>query len=417
VVYNHTAEAGDRGTTFSFRGIDNAIYYLLNPKNGTYVDYTGCMNTLNCGHPVAADMIMDSLRYWVLDMHVDGFRFDLAAVLCRDASGTLLERPSLVDRITEGPALREVKLIAEAWDVGGAYLVGKFPGKRWAEWNDRYRDDMRRFWLKDPTMTGAFATRVSGSSDLFHSGGRKPCHSINYITAHDGYTLNDIVQYSKKHNEENGEGNKDGSDGEIYDNLGIEGPSVHPAVEKRRIRMIKSLAASSLLSRGTPLILGGDEFRRSQGGNNNAYCQDNETSWYNWYYMKENTEMLEFFKGLIAFRKRTRAFFGHDFFGPGSLWKVQWLDEDASEVNWMDQNGFLAFLITGTEEPERAFYLLINTSKQNRPCSISRPPAGFEWYRAVDTSLNSPRKLLKRGRKSRYHPMIRISQRRARWWY
>ena len=390
VVFNHTAEAGEDGPTLSFRGLDNSVYYLLDPKTGAYIDYTGCRNTLNCGHPVVGNMIIESLRYWVTEMHVDGFRFDLAPVLCRDTSGTLLEKPPLIERISEDPVLRDVKLIAEAWDAGGAYLVGKFPNSRWAEWNDRYRDDLRRFWLKDPNLTGAFATRVSGSSDLYHASGRKSCHSINFITAHDGFTLNDIVQYGRKHNEENGEGNKDGNNGEISDNLGVEGPSINRALEKRRRRLIRSFAASLLLSRGTPMILGGDEFRRSQEGNNNAYCQDNETSWFDWYYMKENTGVFDFFKGLIAFRKRHPAFRSEDFYNPPSPWTIRWLDEDASDVNWIDQNGFLAFMITGTGEGEPAYYVMANPSKQNYPCSIYKPPAGTLWFRAIDTAAVPP---------------------------
>src|SRR5579864_8998668 len=257
VVFNHTAEAGESGPTFSFRGLDNSIYYLLDQRTGRYIDYTGCGNTLNCNHPVVRSLIMDCLRRWVSSFHIDGFRFDLASILGRDTEGTLLANPPLLEQIAEDPLLRHTKLIAEAWDMGGAFQVGRFPGRRWAEWNSCYRDDVRRFWRGDPGMTGAFATRLCGSADLYERKQESPVNSINFVTCHDGFTLNDLVSYAQKHNEGNGENNRDGISANYSENNGAEGPTENSVIEAVRLRQIKNLLVSLLVSRGVPMLLGG----------------------------------------------------------------------------------------------------------------------------------------------------------------
>ena len=254
-----------------------------------------------------ARLIIDCLRYWVTEMHVDGFRFDLASILGRDEEGNLVANPPLLERIAEDPILRDVKLIAEAWDAGGAYQVGSFPGQRWAEWNGRFRDDVRRFWRGDAGMIGALASRLCGSADLYQRSGKQPVNSINFVTCHDGFTLNDAVSYATKHNEANGNDNRDGADENYSANYGVEGPTQDAAIDATRLRQIKNMLATLLLSRGVPMLLGGDEFRRTQGGNNNAYCQDNEVSWYDWRLIEQNREILRFARELIAFRSVIRS--------------------------------------------------------------------------------------------------------------
>jgi len=314
VVFNHTAEGNELGPTLSFRGLDNSIYYMLADDKRFYRNYSGCGNTLNCNHPVMRSFIMDCLRYWVVSMHVDGFRFDLGSILGRDNRGNLLQNPPVIESIAEDPLLRETKIIAEAWDAGGAYQVGSFPGGRWAEWNDRYRDDVRRFWRGDNGITPLLATRITGSSDLYLKNGKRPFHSINFVTSHDGFTMNDLVCYQQKHNGANGEQNLDGLDENYSSNYGVEGPSDIPFIEETRNRQIKNFFATLLLSIGTPMILGGDEFRRTQQGNNNAYCHDSELTWYDWNLLKKHRDIYRCVKLLIAFRKTHAAFRREDFF-------------------------------------------------------------------------------------------------------
>ena len=304
IVFNHTAEGDHTGPTLNFRGLDNRIYYLLEADRRYYKNYSGTGNTLNCNHPVVRDYILDCLRHWVMEMHVDGFRFDLASVMDRDEEGNLLANPPILERIAEDPILRGVKLIAEAWDAAGAYQVGRFPGQRWSEWNGHFRDDVRRFWRGDPGLTGALASRLCGSADLYQQSGKEPLNSINYLTCHDGFTLNDLVSYAHKHNESNGEDNHDGAEENYSANYGVEGASNNPAIESLRKRQIKNMLATLMLSRGVPMLLGGDEFRRSQLGNNNAYCQDNEVSWYDWSQLEQEREIYTFTRDMIRLRKR-----------------------------------------------------------------------------------------------------------------
>ena len=303
VVFNHTAEGDETGPTLCFRGLDNTIYYLLADGGRRYKNFSGCGNTVNCNHPVVRDLILDCLLYWAIEMHVDGFRFDLASILGRDQEGTILTNSPLIERIAENPVLRDTKIIAEAWDAGGAYQVGGFPG-RWAEWNGHYRDDIRRFWRGDSGMVSQLATRLAGSSDLYQKNGRAPFHSVNFVTCHDGFTLHDLVSYATKHNGANGHNNRDGTDDNFSCNYGVEGETDSETINTLRTRQVKNFIATLMLSQGVPMLLGGDEFRRTQRGNNNAYCQDNELSWYDWNFVKKHKEIVRFTKELIAFRKR-----------------------------------------------------------------------------------------------------------------
>ena len=307
VVFNHTAEGDERGPAYSFRGIDNAVYYLLDER-GSYRNFSGCGNALNCNHPVVRTLITDCLRYWVMEMHVDGFRFDLASVLGRGVDGEPLANPPLLEHLAYDPVLANTKLIAEAWDAAGLYQVGSFPAwGRWAEWNGKYRDDLRRFVKSDEGLAGALASRLTGSPDLYAVSGRQANHSINFITAHDGFTLADLVSYDGKHNEANGEENRDGTNENYSWNCGAEGPSSDARIGELRRRQMRNFAALLLVSGGTPMILAGDEMARTQMGNNNAYFQDNEISWINWDLVDQNADMVEFFRRLIDFRRRSDA--------------------------------------------------------------------------------------------------------------
>ncbi|HHN72800.1 MAG TPA: glycogen debranching enzyme GlgX, partial [Thermopetrobacter sp.] len=303
VVYNHTAEGNHLGPTLSLRGIDNAAYYRLSPENRRYyVDFTGCGNTLNMVHPRVLQLIMDSLRYWVLDMHVDGFRFDLASTLARELH-EVDKLGAFFDIIHQDPVLSQVKLIAEPWDLGeGGYQVGNFP-VGWTEWNGRYRDTVRAFWKGDGGMMSEMATRLAGSSDLYEHSGRRPYASINFVTCHDGFTLQDLVSYNEKHNEANLEGNRDGENNNLSWNCGVEGPTDDPAIVALRERQKRNFIATLMLSQGVPMISGGDELSRTQRGNNNAYCQDNEISWYDWQLDERRRDFLEFVRYVVKLRR------------------------------------------------------------------------------------------------------------------
>jgi glycogen operon protein len=281
VVFNHTGESDHHGPTINFKGIDNSIYYYLNPQDKQYyVDYSGCGNTFNCNHPIVEKLIAECLGFWVKEMHVDGFRLDEASVLSRGEDGTPMRYPPVLWHIEMDESLADTKIIAEAWDAAGLYQVGNFPGYRWAVWNGHYRDDMRRFVGGDPGMVGKVASRIAGSADIYQTAGHMPINSINFITCHDGFTLNDLVSYNNKHNEANGEYNLDGTNSNFSWNCGVEGETNDAAIEALRLRQIKNFVAILLLSQGVPMLLAGDEVRRTQRGNNNAYCQDNETRRY-----------------------------------------------------------------------------------------------------------------------------------------
>ena len=306
VVFNHTAEGNELGPTFSFKGIDNKIYYMLTP-DGHYYNFSGCGNTLNCNHPMVHQMIMDCLRYWVTTYRIDGFRFDLASILGRNEDGTPMNKPPLLQAMAFDPILGDVKLIAEAWDAGGLYQVGTFPSwNRWAEWNGKYRDDLRRYLKGDEGMAQAAALRISGSRDIYDETKRNNA-SVNFITCHDGFTMYDLYAYNQKHNEKNGWNNTDGANDNNSWNCGAEGDTDDPAVLALRHRMIRNAFATLMCSRGIPMFLAGDEYCNTQFGNNNAYCQDNITSWLDWRLLEKNRDMFEFFKYMIAFRKKHRV--------------------------------------------------------------------------------------------------------------
>ncbi len=301
-------------------------------------------------------MIFDCLRHWVHTYHIDGFRFDLASILSRDREGNLIPNPPVVESISEDPQLADTKIIAEAWDAAGAYQVGRFAALRWAEWNGRYRDDIRRFWRGDPNMIGPLATRLAGSSDLYQAGGRKPYHSINFITSHDGFTMNDLVSYNWKHNEANGEGNRDGDNNNYSCNYGSEGPTTRKSIESVRLRQIKNLMATNLLSQGVPMIVFGDECRRTQQGNNNAYCQDNAISWFDWRLVQRNEPLLRFVRSLIAFRRREPSVRRTDFLTgqpvrPGGLPDASWFCPWGDAVDWSHGGNSLMCLLGAAPTP------------------------------------------------------------------
>ena len=387
IVFNHTAEGNESGPTLNFRGLDNRIYYLLGDDRRYYKNYSGTGNTLNSNHPVVRDYILDCLRHWVMEMHVDGFRFDLASALGRDAQGNLIANPPLLERIAEDPILRDVKLIAEAWDAGGAYQVGSFPGQRWSEWNGRFRDDVRRFWRGDIGMLGAFANRIAGSSDIYQHDGKQPVNSINFITCHDGFTLNDLVSYRNKHNEANGENNVDGDNNNYSDNYGIEGATDDPAIEEVRLRQIKNFIATLLIARGVPMLLGGDEFRRTQGGNNNAYCQDNETSWYNWEHLRQHSEIFRFTRQMIALRKHHKILRHETFY---TAQDIRWLSPRGTTPQWNSTERTFGCIIDAPDSIEPALCLLFNAGQDEVDFVLPAILNGCLWRIVVDTAQPTP---------------------------
>src|SRR5712675_1618662 len=408
VVYNHTAEGNHLGPTINFRGIDNAAYYrLLDGDPKFYKDFTGTGNSLNARHPHTLQLIMDSLRYWVLEMHVDGFRFDLAATLAREFYD--VDRLSaFFDLVQQDPVVSQVKLIAEPWDIGeGGYQVGNFPAL-WTEWNGKYRDTVRDYWRGEPATLGEFASRLTGSSDLYEATGRRPSASINFVTAHDGFTLNDLVSYNEKHNEANGEDNKDGESHNRSWNCGAEGPTDDPAINELRARQQRNFLATLLLSQGIPMISGGDEIGRTQKGNNNAYCQDNEISWYDWENFDES--LLNFTRNLIALRRKHRIFARRKWFqgrplhGTG-VKDLAWFTPDAKEMTEEDwKAGFAKSLgvflngdaiastdMYGDRVTDDSFYFIFNA--HHEPLQFTLPEASFapNWLKLIDTN-ESPRR-------------------------
>jgi len=394
LVLNHTAEGNERGPTFSLRGLDNRVYYMLDehrPRH--YKNYTGTGNTINANHPVVRGFILDVLRRWVTEMRIDGFRFDLASVLGRDRYGNLLPNAPLLEAIAEDPILRDVKIIAEAWDAGGAYQVGSFSERRWAEWNGRFRDDVRRFWRGDEGMMGLFASRICGSEDLYRDSGKGPECSINFITCHDGFTLNDLVSYARKHNQANGEDNRDGTNENYSANYGHEGPTDDPTIEAVRKRQIKNFLLTLFISRGVPMLLGGDEFRRTQRGNNNAYCQDNESSWYDWTLLEKHREIHRFARGMIAFRRAHPILRRESFYTQAD---IRWFSPRRTQPNWLDpREKRLACMILGQAEPD--LYLMFNASTQATAFTLPTPLNGGRWHLAMDTFQLTPHDLFEDG--------------------
>ena len=401
VVYNHTGEGHEFGPTVSFRGIDNASYYALAADKRKYADVTGCGNTLNLPHPRVLQMVMDSLRFWVEEMHVDGFRFDLATALAREANG-FDTYSGFLDAVTQDPTLSKIKLIAEPWDVGwGGYQLGNFP-PAWTEWNDRFRDGVRRFWRGDGGMIGELAGRLTGSADFFEHKGRRPWTSVNFVTAHDGFTLHDLVSYNQKHNEANKEGNRDGTDNNNSWNCGVEGPTQDPAIRALRERQKRNLLATLVLSQGTPMLTGGDEFGRTQNGNNNAYCQDNEIGWVRWDDQSpENRALEEFVRALLKIRKDHPAFRRAKFLtgtevGDTGIKDAMWFSPEGREMTVADWNRadarFLGVQLFGRKQvakdgdPGELFVMLLNAHDHDIAFRLPDARIGDGWKPMVDTA-------------------------------
>ncbi|HVY95141.1 MAG TPA: glycogen debranching protein GlgX [Bryobacteraceae bacterium] len=398
-VFNHTAEGDEHGPTYSFRGIDNPIYYMLQPGSGRYLNYSGCGNTLNCNHPVARDLISDVLRYWVTEMHVDGFRFDLASVLGRAQDGSVLSSPPLLEHLALDPVLAQTKLIAEAWDAAGLYQVGTFPAwRRWAEWNGKFRDDIRSFVKGDPGMVSALATRLVGSPDLYASNAREPWHSVNFITCHDGFTLADLVSYNDKHNEANGEQNRDGTTANYSWNCGAEGFSSSAEINALRSRQARNLATLLMLSHGVPMLLAGDEAGRTQRGNNNAWCQDNEISWFDWDLCEQNAGLLRFFRLLIQLR-RDHPLLRRGTFASGSQSPVvEWHGVRLHAPDWSSESRSLAMHLHGRPDNRQDHIFLIANAHWDAHAFELPVVAGWTWRRSIDTSRDTPLEIMDPGK-------------------
>ncbi|XP_019175308.1 PREDICTED: isoamylase 3, chloroplastic isoform X2 [Ipomoea nil] len=384
VVYNHTNEAGDENPyTTSFRGIDNKVYYMVDlDNNGRLLNYSGCGNTLNCNHPVVMELVLDSLRHWVTEYHVDGFRFDLASVLCRGTDGTPLDAPPVIRAIAKDSVLSRCKLISEPWDCGGLYLVGKFPNwDRWAEWNGIYRDDIRRFIKGDAGMKGKFASRVSGSADLYMVNKRKPYHSVNFVIAHDGFTLHDLVSYNSKHNDANGEGGNDGSNDNFSWNCGAEGETSDANIKALRSRQMKNFHLALMISQGTPMMLMGDEYGHTRYGNNNSYGHDTAINNFQWGQLEaRKDDHFRFFSELIKYRLGNHHFRREHFIGKDVTWH---------EDNWDNyESKFLAFTLHDGNGGD--IYLAFNAHHYSVAAALPLPPKNRHWYRVVDTTLESP---------------------------
>lgn len=388
VVFNHTAEGNEFGPCFSFKGFDNNIYYMLTP-DGHYYNFSGCGNTLNCNHPVVRDMILECLRYWVIEYRVDGFRFDLASILGRNDDGTPLSQPPLLRSLAFDSILGNVKLIAEAWDAGGLYQVGSFPSwKRWAEWNGRYRDDMRRFLKGDDFLAQTAAARITGSPDLYDPAYRGGNASINFLTCHDGFTLYDLYSYNQKHNEANGWGNTDGADDNNSWNCGVEGETDDPAILALRKRLMKNACAILLCSRGTPMFLSGDEFADTRYGNNNPYCQDNLISWLDWSLLKKNKDLFDFFQYMIQFRKNhpvIRKDLEPSYLGVPAM-STHGLTPD--ETNFSGDSHVVCVRFAGYNEAtqkEDLVYLAVNSGWFPVTLTLPELPEHYKWKVAVNT--------------------------------
>jgi glycogen operon protein len=394
VVFNHTTEGGHDGPTLSYRGLANEFYYIIEKDKSRYADYTGCGNTLNANQPIVRRLIQDSLRYWVTQMHVDGFRFDLASILSRDESGRALPNPPVLWDIESDPLLAGTKLIAEAWDAAGLYQVGSFIGDTWQEWNGRFRDDVRRFLKGDNGSVPRVASRLLGSPDIYGHEEREAEQSINFVTCHDGFTLNDLVSYNHKHNEANGENNRDGSDDNLSWNCGVEGPTDDAAVEALRSRQVKNFFTLEILAAGTPMLLMGDEVRRTQRGNNNAYCQDSEISWFDWSLLERHADIQRFVKSLNAFRQRRDVVAEAGKLSLNQLLQraqIEWHGVALNRPDWSEHSHSLAFTMRSLRQ---RFLLHGMLNAYWEPLSFELPPVPNEsresWRRCVDTALAAP---------------------------
>jgi len=401
VVFNHTSEAGAEGPVINFKGIAGNSFYLTDKYDKRiFHDYTGCGNTVNANHPLVSNFIITCLEYWVREMHVDGFRFDLASALARGEDGQVMQDPPVVWGIELSQQLAKTKLIAEAWDASGLYQVGSFPGYRWGEWNGLYRDTIRRFLRGDAGVTNEVATRICGSSDLYQHQGRLPISGINFITCHDGFTLNDLFSYNEKHNLANGEGNRDGCNNNLSYNFGAEGPTRDPAINSIRYKQAKNAFAILLLSHGVPMLLAGDEFLNSQRGNNNGYCQDNELSWLDWTDSKRNADILRFVQQMIQLRKRHPSLMRRNFLTGAKL-----ADRDLADLTWHglepDQAPewgnpnlrILAFTLAGINQDDPDLHVIMNMSDDKHKTHLPSIPHRT-WCLAVDTSLKTPNDII-----------------------
>jgi isoamylase len=400
VVFNHTCEGNEQGPTLSFKGLENQVYYILS-EGKHYSNYSGCGNTINGNHPVVREMIFHCLRHWVHNYHIDGFRFDLASILSRDRSGQLIPNPPMVELIAEDPLLADTKIIAEAWDAAGAYQVGSFGNHRWAEWNGRYRDDVRGFWRGDSGTLGALATRLAGSSDLYEHDGRPPFCSINFITSHDGFTMNDLVSYKEKHNDANGEDSRDGDNHNISDNYGAEGPSRKKAISSIRGRQIRNMISTLLLSQGVPMLVSGDEIRRTQKGNNNAYCQDTDVSWFDWNLVERHTDLLRFVQTLTKFRReqptvRRKTYLTGQPVDGRTIPDVSWYSPEGTPLDWGQHELAMISYIAAPSRAEdteglgRDILMFFNSTGQTRSYNMPEVGRGMRWKLFIGTAAPSP---------------------------
>lgn len=411
VVFNHTAEGNADGPTFSFRGIDNKTYYMLKP-DGSYYNFSGTGNTMNCNNPVVRGLVMEALRYWAAEYHIDGFRFDLASILGRDATGKPLANPPLLEAMAYDPILGKTKLIAEAWDAGGLYQVGTFPSYgRWSEWNGKYRDALRRFLKGDTKMTWEMAQRIQGSPDLYAE--RSPTASINFVTAHDGFTLADLFAYSSKHNAANGENNRDGANDNYSWNWGHEGVTADPQISALRHRLAKNAIAILMVSQGIPMILMGDEIGHTKQGNNNTYCHDNELNWFNWGQKEENAALFRFVQQCIAFRKahpvlRSKTHLRHsDYMGSGYP-DISWHGVTAWQPDWGEHSHTLAFMLCGQHAqdgaiPDDYIYVAMNMHWEDHVFELPQLPSPLQWHLFADTKRTSPQDICPPGEEILLH--------------
>ncbi len=417
VVFNHTAERGEDGPNFSFKGLDSKTYYMLRPDGG-FQNFSGCGNTLNCNNPVVRHMVVDCLRYWVSEYHIDGFRFDLASILGRDSHGAPLANPPLLEALAFDPVLGRTKLIAEAWDAGGLYQVGSFPAYgRWTEWNGKYRDVLRRFLREDMGCVQEMALRIQGSPDLY--AGRGPIASVNFVTCHDGFSLYDLFAYNEKHNLANGEENRDGANDNLSWNCGVEGETDDPAINALRRRLMKNAVAILMVSQGVPLIHMGDEIAHSKQGNNNTYCQDNELSWFDWSRLESEQEMAGFFRGCIAFRRAHHVLrnedhlTGEDRAGSGYP-DISWHGLQAWEPDWSYPTRTLAFMLCGRHalsdgKPDDYVYVAMNMHWESYTFELPLLPRRMSWRRFVDTSAAHPNDIQPVGEEPRLPNQRRVA--------
>jgi glycogen operon protein len=392
VVFNHTAEGNDEGPSFCYRGIDNSIYYILEDDKSCYSNYSGTGNTLNANQSIVRRMIIDSLHFWVTAMHVDGFRFDLASILSRDEKGRPIENPPVLWDIESDPVLAGIKLIAEAWDAAGLYQVGSFIGDSWKEWNGMFRDDVRSFMKGDEGTVSKFVTRLVGSPDIYSHQEREPEQSINFVTCHDGFTLNDLVSYNNKHNEANNEENRDGNNDNLSWNCGVEGPTDDAAVEQLRNRQVKNFLVLTLLSIGAPMILMGDEVRRTQYGNNNAYCQNNELSWFDWSLVQEHADIQRFVKHLVHIRMQRDASQAEYSMSLNQLLgkaPITWHGIKLNQPDWSQASHSIAFTVQSLSST-LIMHFMLNAYHDALEFELPQLKDNINWDRWIDTALESP---------------------------